>query len=47
MRILRFRRFWPLTAVLVVVLCTDASAAFFRPDVRPGYGVTRLGWLSG
>lgn len=46
MRILRFRRFWALTAVLVVVLCTSAWAAFFRPDVRPGYGVTRLGWLS-
>lgn len=33
-------------AVLVVLLCAPVWAAFFRPDVRPGYGVTRTGWLS-
>lgn len=35
-----------LACALTLALSTAACAAFFRPDVRPGYGVTRMGWLS-
>jgi hypothetical protein len=32
--------------VVFLVLATAALGSFFRPDVRPGYGVTGTGWLS-
>lgn len=35
-----------LTAAAVILCSNAAFAAFFRPDVRPGYGVSRRGWLS-
>ena len=35
-----------LCAALCLALAPAASADFFRPDVRPGYGVTKIGWLS-
>jgi len=29
-----------------IICAVTAFAAFFQPDVRPGYGVTDIGWLS-
>jgi hypothetical protein len=35
------------TVLLIsLIFCCVAFGAFFRPDVRPGYGVTGIGWLS-
>lgn len=35
-----------LSLSVLLIFPSIAGAAFFRPDVRPGYGVTRVGWLS-
>ena len=32
--------------VMLLLVSSKSHAAFFRPDVRPGYGVTSQGWLS-
>jgi hypothetical protein len=32
--------------VMLLLVSSTSHAAFFRPDVRPGYGVTSQGWLS-
>ena len=40
------RSFCAATLVLSLLLLPLPSWSAFRPDVRPGYGVTKLGWLS-
>lgn len=37
-----------IKAILIVALFLTSAlfGSFFRPDVRPGYGVTDIGWLS-
>ena len=45
----KLRRAAALAALIALCLVrapVGAEAAFFRPDVRPGYGVTKIGWLS-
>lgn len=35
-----------MSVICAAALCTGTATAAFRPDVRPGYGLTSLGWLS-
>lgn len=35
-----------LAGMSALLVSGAACAAFFRPEVRPGYGVTKVGWLS-
>lgn len=42
----KMKRSLALCAILAFLTPAAGKAAFFRPDVRPGYGVTRRGWLS-
>ena len=46
MRSVRFKCSAILAAALIFLVPAMASAGRFRPDVRPGHGVTRMGWLS-
>jgi hypothetical protein len=35
-----------LSILLILIVASLSLATFFRPDIRPGYGVTETKWLS-